>query len=112
MFIRKKENKSGSLSIQIIDKSSGKYKVVKTIGSSQTEEGVTLLLHQAKQELYRIQQQTSLFISHEDAIVESFLNTLNNSNVRVIGPELIFGKIYDSIGFNKIEEKLFRQLVI
>lgn len=112
MFIRKKENKSGSVSVQIIDKSSGKYKVVKTIGSSQTEEGVTLLLHQAKHELNKIQQQTSLFVSHEDAIVESFLNTLNNSNVRVIGPELIFGKIYDSIGFNKIEEKLFRHLVI
>lgn len=34
MFIRKKKNKSGSVSVQIIDKSSGKYKVVKTIGSS------------------------------------------------------------------------------
>jgi len=50
MFIRKKENKSGSVSIQIIDKSSGKYKVVKTIGSSQTEGELASLLHQAKKE--------------------------------------------------------------
>jgi len=34
MYIRKKNNKSGIISIQVIDKSSGKYKVVKTIGSS------------------------------------------------------------------------------
>ena len=34
MFIRKKRNKSGILSVQVIDKSSGKYKVLKTIGSS------------------------------------------------------------------------------
>ncbi len=34
MFVRKKQNKSGVVSIQVIDKSSGKYKVVKTVGSS------------------------------------------------------------------------------
>ncbi len=34
MYIRKKKNKSGSISIQIIDKSTGKYKVIKTIGTS------------------------------------------------------------------------------
>ncbi|TAF98379.1 MAG: hypothetical protein EAZ44_11420 [Cytophagia bacterium] len=34
MFIRKKKNKSGVISVQVIDKSSGKYKLIKTIGSS------------------------------------------------------------------------------
>lgn len=34
MFVRKKKNKSGVISVQIIDKSTGKYKVIKTIGSS------------------------------------------------------------------------------
>jgi hypothetical protein len=34
MFVKKKKNKSGSTSIQIIDKSLGKYKVLRTIGSS------------------------------------------------------------------------------
>ena len=34
MFVRKKKNKSGSISVQIISKEGGKYKVVKTIGSS------------------------------------------------------------------------------
>ena len=34
MFVRKKKNPSGKISVQVIDKSSGKYKVVKTIGSS------------------------------------------------------------------------------
>lgn len=33
MFVRKKPNKSGSVSVQIIDKSDG-YKVVKTVGCS------------------------------------------------------------------------------
>ena len=34
MFVRKKQNKSGLISIQVIDKSTGKYKLVKTVGSS------------------------------------------------------------------------------
>lgn len=112
MFIRQKKNKSGSISVQIISKNFGKYKVERTIGNSHTDEGITLLLHQAKNELYRIQKQSSLFVSQEDASIESFLHTLKNGNVRVIGPELVFGKIYDKIGFDAIEEELFRHLVI
>ena len=112
MFIRQKKNKSGSISVQIISKNNSSYKVVKTIGSSLTSEGITLLLHQARQELHSIQKQTSLFVSHQDSNIESFLNTLHNSNIMVVGPELVFGKIYDSIGFNIIKEDLFRHLVI
>jgi transposase len=112
MFIRKKPNKSKSVSIQIVSKERGIYKVVKTIGSSRTEEGIDLLLHQARHELNKIQGQFSLFGSQEDSIIESFLHTLNNANIHVIGPELIFGKIYDAVGFNQIREKLFRYLVI
>ena len=112
MFIRKKPNKSGSFSIQIISKIRGINKVVKTIGSSRTQEGIGLLLNQATHELNDIQKQTSLFLSQDDSKIESFLSTLNNANVSVIGPELIFGKIYDKIGFNAISEDLFRHLVI
>ena len=112
MFIREKKNKSGSVSVQIISKDNGKYQVVKTIGSSSTSDGITFLLHQARQELGNIQKQSSLFVSAHDANIESFLTTLQNSNISVVGPELVFGKIYDSIGFNAIEEDLFRHLVI
>jgi transposase len=112
MFIRKKPNKSGSFSVQIISKIKGINKVVKTIGSSRTKEGVDLLLSQASQELNNISKQTSLFLSEDDWKIENFLNTLDNANVSVIGPELVFGKIYDKIGFNAIKEDLFRHLVI
>lgn len=112
MFIRKKKNKSGSISVQIISKCDGKYQVVKSIGSSSSSEGITLLLHQARQELGNIQKQSGLFVSEDDANIESFLTTLQNSSISVVGPELVFGKIYDSIGFNAIEEILFRHLVI
>ena len=43
MFVRKKNNKSGTVSIQIIDKSSGKYKIVKTVGTIVKIDNITWL---------------------------------------------------------------------
>jgi len=47
MFWRKKKNKSGIINIQVIEKSSGKYKLVKTIGSSEDERELEKQVHQA-----------------------------------------------------------------
>lgn len=112
MFIRQKKNKSGSVSVQIISKHNRKYKVERTIGSGKTQEQITVLLHQARYELGKMQQQISLFVSAEDTQIEGYLQTLQNIQIRTIGPELIFGKIYDAIGFSAIGEDLFRHLVI
>lgn len=48
MFYRKKQNASGSISVQIISKTLGKYKVVMTIGSSFNEQEVQRLTYLAK----------------------------------------------------------------
>ncbi len=53
-----------------------------------------------------------LFASEEDALVESYVSSLGNSRAQVIGPELIFGRIYDRIGYGRIARELFRHLVI
>jgi len=37
---------------------------------------------------------------------------LSNAQIRTIGPELVFGKVYNHIGYNKINSDLFRHLVI
>jgi len=112
MFIRKKANKSGSTSIQLVSNERGKYKLIKTIGCGHSDQEIELLYQQAKYELLKRQKQTSLFISAEDAQLESYIGTLKNGQIQVIGPELIFGKIYDSIGFDSVQEDLFRHLVI
>ena len=48
MFIRKKKNPSGVVSVQVIDKSRGLYKVLKTIGSSSDATEIDNLYHQGK----------------------------------------------------------------
>ena len=112
VFIRKLKNRAGSQSVQIISKGRGKFKVVKTIGCGHTEQEIQKLIFLAEEELDRLSTQTKLFVSQKDASIEAIFEILGNSNIRTVGPELIFGKIYDYIGFNQIEEDLFRHLVI
>lgn len=112
MFLRKKKNKSGSTSVQIISKANGKFRVKKTIGVAQTEQELQKLWYLGKQELERLGCQPKLFVSENDTIVEQVFASLKNNSIRTIGPEIIFGKIYDHIGFGAIEEELFRHLVI
>jgi len=113
MFVRKKKNKSGSISIQIISKEGGKYKVVKTIGSSKCSKEIKRLSVEANHLISIIKEQTLLeLITVEDKRIDRFVETLSNTHVGVIGPELIFGALFDRIGFNVVPGDLFRHLVI
>ena len=112
MFLRKKKNKSGSTSVQIISKANGNYSVVISIGSAFGEQDIAKLWYLGQQEIERLSLQSKLFVSENDILVEQLFDALNNSSIRTVGPEIIFGRIYDHIGFNVIEESLFRHLVI
>lgn len=59
VFVRKKQNKSGVVSIQIINKARGKYQVVKTIGSSSDGKQIEQLYNQAREMLPMFVQQSS-----------------------------------------------------
>ena len=49
MFLRKKPNKTGTVSVQVIDKSTGKYKVIKSFGVGRTKYEVSVLEVKARQ---------------------------------------------------------------
>jgi transposase len=116
MFVRQKSNKSGSTSIQIIDKTGGKYRVVETVGSSRDPQEVARLVELGEVRIARQKQhgQYSLFAedSHDRVVIEEFVRQLGNASIRTLGPELIFGKLFDDIGFNAIPESLFRDVVV
>lgn len=112
MFLRKKKNSSGSTSVQVILKTHGKYKVLKTVGSGFSEQELEKLWYIGKQEISRLKAQSELFTSQTDTVVEQLFESLDNASIRTVGPELIFGRIYDHLGFNIIEQELFRHLVI
>ena len=112
MFFRKKKNKSGVISIQIIDKSGGKYKLIKTIGSSADNSIIDQLVDQAKDYILHYGGQTTLdFILGDD---QKYFQSIyeNIQQVQLLGPEIILGKLFNEIGFNVIKDELFKHLVI
>lgn len=98
MFIRKNKNRSGSISIQICRKEYRSNKLIKTIGIANTQREEELLILLAKSEIERISGHQSLFVENDDLVVESFVNKLSNEDLKVVGSELILGKIYEKIG--------------
>lgn len=111
MFLRKKRNKSGSVSVQVIDKSSG-YRVLYTAGSAKKPEEIRKLTFKAERFMAGNQTPLFSFKTKEDTALEGFIKGLSNAHIRTIGPELIFGTVFDRIGFNVIPEELFRHIVI
>jgi len=112
MFVRKLRNRSGSQSVQVIQKIHGRYKVIKTVGSATTQQEIEKLVSLARQEVERLSAQPKLFVSENDAVIEQAFSALSNAHIRTLGPEIIFGRIYDYIGFGDIGEEFFRHLVI
>jgi Transposase len=110
MFVRKKKNKSGLVSIQVIEKRNGKSVLVKTIGSSRIPNDIDKLYESGHAFIEQYAGQQVLQFETEQEIVERYFNSLQS--FRLIGPELLLGKIFDEIGFNRIKESLFRDLVI
>lgn len=112
MFIRQKKNKTGSISVQVIDKSTGKYKVIHSAGSSVDTAIVAELTEQAKHFIYKTKRQSEFdFILGDDARYYQSVYE-NIQQVQLLGPELVLGKIFNEIGFNMIADELFRHLVI
>lgn len=109
MFVRRKQNKSGIVSIQVIDKSSGRYKVLKTIGSSSDKPTIEKLFDEG--ELW-ISKRHGLEIDFDktDDLFEHFIDGIKQ--ISIIGPELLLGRIFDEIGFNKVKDELFKKLVL
>ena len=112
MFIRQKKNKTGTISVQVIDKSSGKYKVIHSAGSSADSTIIAGLTEQAKHYIHKIKRQGEFdFLLGDD--VRYYQSVYENiQQVQLLGPELVLGKIFNEIGFNVIPEELFRHLVI
>lgn len=113
MFIRKNKNRSGSISIQIVQKHKRINRVIKTVGVAHTKREEELLLLLANTEKERIERLQSLFVEHDDLVVENFVNGIANDHLQIVGSELILGPIYDKIGFpNDGSCNYFRNLVL
>lgn len=116
MFVEKKKNKSGSTSVRVMKKLCGKRKCVKSIGCSRDEAEIAKFMKQGEKWIDEHQRGLSLFETDEDAITyDGIMSGLRQSQLRLVGPELVYGTLFDRIGYDKVETSdsdLFRALVV
>ena len=115
MFIRKKLNKSGTVSVFVLSTTkSRKQRLVKSFGSAHPNDTAALekLLQQASSFIQEMEGPSLPHIYEEEDVIDGFVSSLNNAQVQVAGPELVFGTLYDRIGYGAIRNRMFRNIVI
>ena len=112
MFIRKKRNKSGSTSVHIVRKEAGRQVHVLSIGSATSQQELARLEQAALDKLSKLQLQNKLEFNYaeDEAFIQNLLSSIEH--IEISGVELILGKLFNEIGFNRIKEPLFRHLVL
>lgn len=110
MFIRNLKHKNGKVYVQVVSKSTGKYKVLKSFGSSQTTSELENLHDKANRWINESSGRVELDFDNEKSIFNNLLE--NITSLKLCGIDLVLGKIFDEIGFNKIKDELFKDLVL
>lgn len=110
MFVREKRNKSGVVSVQVIDKSGGKYKVAKTIGSSSSASEISRLVLEGERYIRSIRGTQEIDFHDYRDVYTRVLSSI--STHKLAGVRLVLGSIFEQIGFHAIEDDLFRELVL
>ncbi len=110
MFIRKLKSPNGKTYIQVVDKSNGKYNVVKSFGSYKNESEYQQLFSRAQDWINNHSGALELDFSNTDFYIDQFFSSI--TSMKRVGYDLLLGRIFDQIGFNTIKDEFFRELVL
>ena len=119
MFIRFKKNRSGTTSVVVVEKLRGRYREIQTVGIAKDESDLSVLRQRGLEWIRRreleLQPELDLFgeeriaMEKEREMTERVLSNIDN--ILLNGTELILDRVFDRIGFNRIEDVVFRKLV-
>lgn len=116
MFVRKKKNRSGTTSVVVVDKHGGKFKELHTVGISCDCEEIESLVDQGHKwikEHLGIRELDFEGPELKDRELETANEMLDNiDSILLNGAKLILDKVYDSIGFNAVNDDVLRHLVV
>ena len=114
MFVRKKTNRSGTISVVVVSKAHRKFTEMKKFGVVKSAEEADELFQQAYSWLRTHDGQLELnFDNRCGKEYEEMERVLANmDSVFINGTQLLLDQVYDSIGFNSIPDDILRHLVI
>ena len=114
MFVCKMKNRSGSVSIVVVDKSRGRFREVRRFGVAHTEAEADALYTQAREWIRRYAGQQTIDFGGGAVASENDVDMLVSriDGVSINGTQLLLNRIYDSVGFNRIKDDVLRHLVV
>ena len=120
MHVRQKKNRSGNISVVVVDKSRGRYRELHTVGIAMDESEIATLrqkgLEWIRQHELAVHPELDLYGEERRACEQEIEITKrvvsNIDNILLNGTELILSRVFDRIGFNRIEDVVFRKLVL
>lgn len=114
MFVRKKKNRSGSVSIAVVDKCRGHFREIRQFGVAHTEAELHALVLQAKEWIQRYAGQSQIDFDGESvglkSEIDQFVARIDGASIN--GTYILLSQVYDLVGFNKIKDEILRYLVI
>ena len=119
MYVKKITNRSGSTSVIVASKVKGSYQKLCTIGVAKEETEIEVLRQKGLEWIRRreleVHPELDLY-GEERRACESEMEMTervvsNIDNILINGAELILNRVFDRIGFNRIEDDVFRKLV-
>lgn len=119
MYVKKIKNRSGSTSVIVASKVKGSYQKLCTIGVAKEETEIEVLrqkgLEWIRRRELKIHPELDLYgeerKSREYEMEMTERVVANIDNILINGAELILNRVFDRIGFNQIEDDVFRKLV-
>lgn len=119
MYVRKKKYPSGNVGVIVVEKVNGSMKELATVGIARSHDEIDGLIAKGKQwidrEKARRHPRLDLFgeerakAEAEFAKAQQFLSQI--TNITIDGADLILDRVFDNVGFNRIEDDVFRKLV-
>jgi len=115
MFVRKKHNRSGTVSVVIVEKQKGVYREVRVLGTSFNESEVSKFVEQGKDWIRQQNALPDMFDQYErkkaeEETIDYFFNHIEN--ILLNGPQLILNRVYSLIGFNRINDSVLKDLAV
>jgi transposase len=110
MYVRRIKNKNGKTYVQVIEKRRGKYTVLHNVGNAVDSSGINDLMKRGELWVNEKMGVREFDFSNERQVAERIMQSIQT--LELVGLDLLLGRLFNEIGFNKIEDEIFRQLVI
>ena len=96
--------------MQVFSKDFGRYKVLQNFGSGASNDELKTLTEKANRWIKSTSGLMEFDFEDEETLFHNLLNNITAH--KLAGIDLVLGKIFDEIGFNQIENELFKDLVL